>query len=479
MRKYDPELARIYRLKLIVIGVLFVLVGLFVSLLADWLAASTSLPHLLTAVLNSLSDVVLVTGVIGIAVDFFTGRDKDAADTERTRAVLKELTPDFTDDALRALTTSPDDLRRVATPGLLDDLATNALSLRLDDDQFAREIYADVRDQAIRAPERWHDVEVDVRLSTAVDASTAGAPRFDVLVEWECTVLPSHPVARFACVSDRDEFYELTTDVPATSTWFMTPSPGFDASARDCFELLSYSIDGVEQKIRRSERKTGQTYSVTLGEDLVRDARPVRVRHVYRAVAAKSNHQLFLEVAQPARNVSMTVDYTATDISRLTVSDLVTSIHKPRIARMPAATATRVVQVDIPGWLLPRAGFTCVWTLNSEEVDQTVSADDPAPHAPDDPSAPGSRRVPIIEHPRTTTHCRPPPRRGLHATYKSVDLQVASRERFGSWKEICKWCSGGTCVVTESASGSPRKTLLTCLPSTGPTSAASNGANET
>lgn len=187
-------------------------------------------------------------------------------------------------------------------------------------------------------------------------------------MEWEYTVVPSHPVARFACVSDRDEFYELTTDVPATSTWFMTPRPGFDASKRECFELLSYSVDGDEKRIRRSERKTGQTYSVTLGEDLVREGRPVRVRHVYRAVAAKANHQLFLEVAQPARDVSMTVDYTATDISRLTVSDLVTSIHKPRIARMPAAAAAKVVQVDIPGWLLPRAGFTCVWTLESEDA---------------------------------------------------------------------------------------------------------------
>jgi len=48
---------------------------------------------------------------------------------------------------------------------------------------------------------------------------------------------PSHPVRRFACVSDRDEFHELVTDVPATLTWFMTPRPGFDASERQAFEL--------------------------------------------------------------------------------------------------------------------------------------------------------------------------------------------------------------------------------------------------
>ena len=36
--------------------------------------------------------------------------------------------------------------------GLLDSIATNVLSLRLGDDPLAREIYADVRDQAIRGP---------------------------------------------------------------------------------------------------------------------------------------------------------------------------------------------------------------------------------------------------------------------------------------------------------------------------------------
>lgn len=47
-----------------------------------------------------------------------------------------------------------DDLKRVANPELLDDIASNVMSLRLGDEQFAREIYRDIRDQAIHA-ERW------------------------------------------------------------------------------------------------------------------------------------------------------------------------------------------------------------------------------------------------------------------------------------------------------------------------------------
>lgn len=72
-----------------------------------------------------------------------------------------------------------------------------------------------------------------------------------------------------------------------------------DATKRECFELLSFSVDGEERTIRRSERKSGQTYSASIGEDVVKDGLPVRIRHVYRTLAPKANHQLFLELPQP------------------------------------------------------------------------------------------------------------------------------------------------------------------------------------
>jgi len=101
-------------------------------------------------------------------------------------------------------------------------------------------------------------------------------------VQWDYTVTPSHPVRKFVCTSDRDEYNDLISDAPATSAWFMTPRPGFPASARNSFELVQFSVDGEERKIRRSERKAGQTYSVDLGDDVVRDGRAVRINHTYR-----------------------------------------------------------------------------------------------------------------------------------------------------------------------------------------------------
>lgn len=279
---------------------------------------------------------------------------------------------------VRGFAVDSDDLKRVATPALLDDIATNVLALRLGDRQFASELYTDVRDQGIRAPERWHDVEVSIRLSTADDPNAGGVPRFNVIVEWEYTVTPTHAVHRFACVSDRDEFRELVSDVPSTSTWFMTPRPGFDASQRDAYELLAFSVDGEERTIRRSSKKSGQVYSVSIGEDAVRAARPLRIRHVYKTIVSQAGHYLFIEIAQPTRGLSLHLDYTDTNISNLSVMDLVTSAHRTQISRLPEQTAAKVVGIDLPGWLMPRAGFTFVWTLASEDGAPSASAPTPA-----------------------------------------------------------------------------------------------------
>lgn len=135
-------ISRLYRIKLLALGALLIVAGLLLTMLGDWLGTQNT-PHLLTALVKALSDVLVVTGGVGIAVDYFTGKDKDAADTERARRVVKELTPEFTEAVVRGFAASPTDLKRVATPELLDEIATNALSLRLGDDQFAREIYAD------------------------------------------------------------------------------------------------------------------------------------------------------------------------------------------------------------------------------------------------------------------------------------------------------------------------------------------------
>ncbi|MDF3284967.1 hypothetical protein [Gordonia sp. N1V] len=351
----------------ILVAVLFTLVG-WVLTIIDGSINGVDLGMwnwLHGAALGEVGGTFLAAGVIGSIMDYSARRAQTASAVAQYAEVNRQQIPEIRDAVLEAFAIKPDDLKRVATPELLDDIAANAMSLRLGDEQFAREIYSEIRDQAIRAAERWQDVEVRIRLSDASEQSAAGTPLFDVVVEWEYTTVPSARVRRFACVSDRDEYNDLLLDVPATSPWFMKPRPGMDASSRESYELLELTVDGAPQQITRSTRKTGQTYTVRLSPAAT-SREPVRIRQVFRTVTPQWGHRLFFELPQPGRNMGLTMDYTATSIADMRVSDTVGTAKPAQITRSPEAVAGKVIEVETRGWLMPRSGFAFTWTLQEE-----------------------------------------------------------------------------------------------------------------
>lgn len=147
----------------------------------------------------------------------------------------------------------------------------------------------------------------------------------------------------------------------------MTPRPGFDATRREAFELVDFSVDGESRIIRRQSHKSGQIYSAAIGEELVAATSPVRVRHTYRTITDPATHRLFIAIAQPARNVSINVDYSDTEISRMSVTDLVATSHRPYVGRPPEGSEGKELSIEVPGWVQAGTGFTFVWTLESEE----------------------------------------------------------------------------------------------------------------
>ncbi|SDM77140.1 hypothetical protein [Actinomyces ruminicola] len=358
---------RLLRIKAALVAVSLTLAGVLLMLLNGWMANLDLGPWswMQALPLGELGGTLFGAGLLSTLFEYTFRRDQEESTVERFRQIIREQAPSMRDAVVEGFAIHPDDLKRVANPELLDDIASNVMSLRLGDEQFAREIYADIRDQAFRASERWYDVEVHVRLSSALDRSTAGTPVFDVTVEWEYTTIPSSSVRRFACVSDREEYRELLLDRPATSPWLMQNRPGVDASSRDSYEFLELTVDGRPQSIRRSSRKTGQTYSVRL-DAAACSGEPVRIRQVFRVVTPTWGHRLYFELSQPCRGLSLDIDYTNTDIAHLTLSDTVATSRSVQITRSPVNVAGRMVAIDLPGWLMPKSGFSATWTLESE-----------------------------------------------------------------------------------------------------------------
>ena len=358
---------RLRRLKAALLAVSLTLAGILLMMLNAWLSplqlGDWQWLHALP--LGELGGTLFGAGLLSTFFEYAFRRDQEAHTLARFRQIIREEAPAMRDAVVEGFAIHPEDLKRVATPELLDDIAANVMGLRLGDEQFAREIYRDIRDQAIRAAERWYDVAVRVRLSTAVERSTAGTPLLDVTVEWEYTTVPSGSERRFACVSDQAAYNALRGDIPATSTWFMAPRPGMDARSQESYELLELTVDGRPQPIRRTVQETGQTYRVQL-DNAAQSGKPVRIRQLLRVVTPSWGHRLFVELPQPARGLSLRVDYTNTFIAEMMINDTVAATQVARMHRSPKAVSSRVVSLDMPGWLLAKAGFAVTWTLESE-----------------------------------------------------------------------------------------------------------------
>ena len=362
---------RLRRLKAALLAVSLTLAGILLMMLSAWLSplqlGDWQWLHALP--LGELGGTLFGAGLLSTFFEYTFRRDQEAHTLARFRQIIREEAPAMRDAVVEGFAIHPEDLKRVATPELLDDIAANVMALRLGDEQFAREVYRDIRDQAIRAAERWYDVAVRVRLSTAVERSTAGTPLLDVTVEWEYTTVPSSATRRFACVSDQDEYNDLLADTPATAAWLLQNRPGVDAASRSSYELLELTVDGRSQTIRRSTRATGQTYSVDLDED-ARSGKPVRIRQVFHTITPQWSHRLYFAVAQPTRGWSLRLDYTDTNIGDMRVNDTVATAPAARIIRSLEAVPGKVIALESAGWLMPHSGVAFTWTLD-EELPQT------------------------------------------------------------------------------------------------------------
>lgn len=364
---------RLHRTKMILSCLVLVALGITLLAVQRLLDDVTGWLRLLP--LGEVGGIVVVGGLLSIPVDAYLRNVRSTVDRLNLSRLLDEHTPAFVDATIRSFAAKREDLKRVATPEFLDQLISNSLALRLGDEQFASEIYTDIRDQAIQASERWHDASLSIDLKplpmgrgapTGSTPSSTTGPFFLVTVRWEYTTVPQHAQRRFACVSDRDEYAELAAERGATSAWFMQPGSGIEANHPDAFQLLRFTVDGEDRPIRRSERKTSQTYTASLGADVVKAGEPVTITYTYQLRMARTGHLLFFDIEQPTRDLRVDFGYADCAIASVSVLDLVPSVRPTRIERPPEGAATDTIRVNLDGWIFPRSGVAFVWTLEGE-----------------------------------------------------------------------------------------------------------------
>lgn len=370
-------LEQLYKSKLQLLAVLSMLSGIILLLLTH-LVGKTNVPAWLDALpLTDIGSALFTTGLLAVAFEYIDRKDGDERANERLRHVLREEAPAIRDAVINGFAFAPDDLARVATPETLDQIIQNGLAIRLGDQRFADELYVDIRDQAIRSIERWNDVRVSIRLSMdrrTADGRAGGDPngRLIVTIRHEYTTVPSSQTRRFASVSDRDEYRELTQDGSSTFVWFTNPSGGVDAGSTEAFELVQFNVNGDERPIRRSARKGGQLYTVNLGIPEAERQRPATLSFTYQLTPPAHNRWLYVDVEQPARGLDVELDYSDTNIAQVSMLDFIASSQKSVVTKTPPRVPGKTVGLEFDGWLLPKSGVVFVWT---DEADLARGAD--------------------------------------------------------------------------------------------------------
>lgn len=361
-------LHRLRRLKAALLAVSFTLAGIVLMMLNAWLAplrlGDWQWLHALP--LGELGGTLFGAGLLSTFFEYAFRRDQERAVTERFRQTIREEAPALRDAVIEAFRFDRQDVARIATPELLDDLARTSLGLRFGDPAFGREVYADIRHQAMAAEERWYDARVDATLGIPRGRSSAPTPFFDLRVRWEYTVTPRHRFRKFAVVSDRQRYDQLVAERGETSVWYRRPVPGLAVSDPEVFALEQFTVNGTPVPFSRQVDEVSQVYTVDLGEQVIQQEQAVVISFSFRTRTLRSGHVVHLDIDRPTRGLDVELRYDPEQVGQMRILDFASIGEGGRLTQVPN---TPTLRYRHDGWLFPRAGMVFVWTLPDEQDD--------------------------------------------------------------------------------------------------------------
>jgi hypothetical protein len=363
----NSPLHRLYQTKLTLLAVILTVAGtalLVGSYLAEELARWTWLTSVPAVEFGA---ALFTTGLIVVAFEYLDREDAEARAMQRFRQVLNEQAPAIRDAVVNGFAFSPDALTNVASPATLDKIVRNCLAIQLGDRQLAEDAYADLREQVIRSPERARNTDVSVALAPWEPGPATGkGSMFVATIRWEYRVIPHHPVMRFTCTSDLDDYRDRLHDRSATNTWYFEPVAGLDAASREVFELVQFAVNGRALPTRRTTRSGTQVYTVNLGAETVAAEREVTVSFTYRVLVQRHSHLLHLDIGMPTKGLKIHFAYGDCGIRHVNLLDYIASPQRPRVTRLPATSPSPHIEVAHDGWVFPKAGVGFVWVLEGE-----------------------------------------------------------------------------------------------------------------
>lgn len=159
-------LDQLYKAKLRLAGLVTALLGIALMVVSRRVGTTPVLSWLVGWPTGEVGSALLSAGVIAVIFEYYARKETAARTNEQLRHAIQQEAPAIRDAVLNSFAFEPATMRTIASDETLDRIATNAIGLRLGDAELARDAYADLREQVIRSPDRWRNVDVSVSLGT-------------------------------------------------------------------------------------------------------------------------------------------------------------------------------------------------------------------------------------------------------------------------------------------------------------------------
>lgn len=191
---------------------------------------------------------------------------------------------------------------------------------------------------------------------------------FIATIAWEYRTAAIQKVMRFACTSDLDEYAELLRDPTTSNVWYFQATTELTGASKEAYDLVQFSANGRQLSARHTARAGMQSYTVTLPDEVMNEAGDVTFAYAYRVLVKQHNHLLHLDLSKPTKDVKIQFFYGDCGIRRVSVLDYFSSARQPRVTRLPASGPTPSIELNLDGWVMPKAGVGFVWVLDGEEL---------------------------------------------------------------------------------------------------------------
>jgi hypothetical protein len=351
-------LQRLYRTTLALIATTLTFAGAGLMCAAQW----SDWTWLDNSLIRDLGSTMFGTGLLAVVFDYFVSRQADQISKQSLRAVVIEQTPAIGDAVINAQAMRPDLARRIA-PQALDRIIENAMAVRLDDADLARDAYTDLREQLTRARIRRYNLDVTATLTPWPHGPDEGFGSMFVATvrsEYRTSNLPAE--LKFSAVSDQAHYRNLLQDdTNIEACLFDVKTVPIDHP--DAYQLVQCDINGRPQLISHEKTNKSQTFTVRPAP-MERSSGDINVTYTVRTLVSRHGHLFFLDFGA-ARGLRVNFTHTADcGIAHVSFLDFIASAQQVRVTR--SHDLPQGIRISFDGWALPRSGAAFVWVLDRE-----------------------------------------------------------------------------------------------------------------